>query len=402
MLKKTISILFILALAGCAGGEGDASLYIAKIGINGENRYNAVRLTPQIYNVSNRGLSDVLIKDGAGENVPYFINSGVRSVAAATESYPMELINSYVKDDNFYFDYRLAAPGTGDTVATSIEFTTNSTNFAKTAAVFGSYDDIHWEYIQSDNLYAVGGVAKLKIEFQEPQKFTHYRLELDNNLERISFNTADIVYSIEMIEETYFIETFIPEFSVEYGDRITNIIIEGLKNLRLSDVTIETDSMFKRTAASSAGFYKEIYNLTLNDETYADTTIPLDWYISPDKAFTVTISDGDDKPINVNRIIVRYYADDVVFEGKSGEAYTLVFGRDSVLSAPVYDVERYKNEILSGEVDKASINEIIYAAGETRAPERDYRMAFNAMIIIVTLLLGTVIALKLRRSKAQG
>lgn len=203
----------------------------------------------------------------------------------------------------------------------------------------------------------------------------------------------------EAEKRLFFVETVIPGFSIEKGDRRTDIVIEGLKNLRLRDVTIDTDSMFKRMARTADGTQKEIYNLLLNGASYTDTTIPLHRHISRDAAYMITIADGDDKPIKINGVTVRYYADDIVFGGKTGEIYTLEFGRDAVNTPPVYDIERYKNDILRGPLDKVAIGEInyMYAAEKVPDAERDYQVIFNIVIIIVTLLLGIVILVTLKR-----
>ena len=394
MWKKIVSVFLIVFLLGFVSITAFA--HTAKIEIDGENQYKAIRLTPQIYNAANSDLSDLLIKNNNGENVPYFINAGSKNKTASKESYLMELINSYLKDDSFYFDYKLAVMRNSDIISTSIEIATRNTNFAKEVDVYGSYDNINWDFVQKDKIYSIDDKLKLTIEFVHPQKFTHYRLKLANNLEQISFDAVNLIYSIETSEETYFIETLEPRFNVESGNRKTNIVIEGLKNLRLCDITIHTDSMFKRNASTSHGISKEIFNLSLSDTSYSDTTIPLNWHISSDETYIITIADADDKPIQIDGITVRYYADEIVFKGNANEAYMLEFGTDSSKAAPIYDIERYKNEILKGTIDQAIIGEILYAT-EKVTPERNYKAVFNIVIIVVTLLLGTVIILKLKK-----
>ena len=396
MWKKAISILFVLVLSGCAANSDTSFAHTATIEISGDNQYKAVRLTPQIYNASNRDLSDLLIKDSQGENIPYFINSGSQKAYSNRETYQMALINSYIKDDSFYFDYKLAAAQSSDIISTSIEFATVNTNFAKEVDVYGSYDNIHWDYVQNDKIYSIDNKEKLTIEFARPQKFTHYRLKLANNLEQISFDAVHLIYNVETSEETYFVENLEPFFTIESGDKRTTIIIDGLKNLRLCDITIHTGSMFKRNAYTQQGVSTELYNLSLNGTSYANTTIPLNWIISQDEKYSITIADGDDKPIDISGVSVRYFADDIVFEGKAGDDYKLEFGSDANKAAPVYDIERYKNDILKGTIDKATIGIIQYAAEEIM-PGRDYKLVFNIVIIVITLLLGTVILLKLKK-----
>ena len=365
----------------------------AKIEVSGANRYKTLRLTPEIYNAANSDLSDLLIKDSKGENVPYFIYSSSKSASESKESYPMELINAYLKDDSFYFDYRLAEKKESDIISTSIEFAAAGASFAKEVELYGSHDDKNWAYILSGTLYSIDGKSKLAIDFPSPQKYTFFRLKLANNLERISFSAVNLIYRVETVENTYFIESFNPSRSVKSADKMTKISIEGLRNLRLLDVTIASDSMFKRNASAPYGISKEIFNLSLNGTTYNDTTIPLGGLAPTDEPFVIAISDGDDKPIQISGVTARYYADEIVFEGVSGEAYTLEFGADPSKAAPVYDIARYKNEILRGALDRASIGPIVYA---TTRPTRDYKTVFNVVIIIVTLLLGVIITLKLR------
>ena len=279
----TVHILLTAALLLWLSPVTAFAAHTAEIEISGSNRYKALRLAPQIYNAANSDLSDILIKDSSGGNVPYFINSSAG---------------------------------------------------------------------------------------QSPSD-----------------------------EENDFIESLEPQFTIESGDRMTQIIIEGLKNLRLCDVTIHTGSMFKRDAMTPDGMRKEIYNLSINDISSSDTAIPLYWHVSPYDLFVIAIDDGDDTPIVIDGVTVRYYADDIVFEAAEGEGYTLEFGADPSAAPPVYDIQRYRSEILEGAIDSVSIGEISYAPEEPpeeAQPPRDYRLVFNIVVIVTALLLGVVIALKLR------
>ena len=397
MGKKTVSILLVLAWLSCTLNGDSAFAHTAAIESGGDNRYAAVRLTPQIYNAANGDLSDLRILDSKGETVPYFIHSSQRRTYTNSETYPMTLIQSYLMEDSFYFDYRLAAARSGDAIATSLAFTTGNTNFAKELDLYGSYDNIHWDFVQNDTIYSIDGIAKLFIDFQQTQKFTHYRLRLANNLEQITFDGVSLVYNFETSEDSYFIESMTPAYTVESGDRQTRVHMEGLQNLRLCDISLHSDSMFKRNAVTLYGISKEIYSLSLNGTSYADTTIAMNGNSSPEESLSLTIIDADDKPIDIRGITVRYYADELVFERKEGEAYTLDFGRDATKRTPVYDIERYKNEVLLGAIDRAEIGEIRYVI-EVIAPERDYRMLFNIVIVVVALLLGIVILRKLRKA----
>ncbi len=391
MFRKIISFASILAIAA----NTTAFAHTAAIENSGDNTYKAVRLTPGIYNNANADLSDLLIKDADGEAVPYFINTGYRTMDKGNYHYAMRLINAYTKDDAFYFDYKIQQQPEHDVTATSINVATNNTNFAKNITLFGSYDNVHWEKVQDDTLYSAGAHKKLEVIFSTPQKYTHYRFKLANNLEKIAFSSADLAYNVTTVEQGCFIESIRPAFGTEEKEKQTLINIEGMKNLRLAEVTIETDSMFKRTAVL-LNTSKEIYNLSLNGTSYRDTTLPASWQKTDKDILTVAINNNDDKPISVKGVIVKYYADELVFDGSKGKTFTLTFG-DTTAAAPVYDIVSYKDEILKGGTDKLVVKAIKMDKTVAEESGYDYKVIFNIVIMVIAALLGLLILMKLRR-----
>ena len=394
MLRKIISVIVLFA-AVCTA----VSAHTAVIESGGDNKYKAVRLTPEVYNNANGNLSDLRLRDENGEDVPYFINASYNSVYTENDSYPMSLIDSYVKDDCFYFDYKLTGQLNKDALATSINVATNSTDFTKSVELFGSFDNIHWDRVQDDKLYKVDDKAKLGITFNTPQKYTHYRFKLGNNLERIAFTSVELQYSAETTQKNYFVESLIPTFTVKEEDSITHINITGLQNLRLAEIAIDTDSMFQRNvAALSLGANKELYNLTFNDSVYNDTAMYFDGQMIIDDSLELTVRNGDDKPIDIRGISVKYYAAELVFDGSGGGAYTLYFDADSTVSAPVYDIARYKDEILKGGVDRLEIIGVSFGEPTAERNQYDFKTVFNVVVIIVAVILGLLILLKLKKS----
>jgi len=294
-----ISVLFLFLFLSTT-----AFAHTATIENSGENKYKAIRITPEIYNNANHDLSDLRIKDNSGEDIPFFINSG-------------------------------------------------------------------------------GGT------------------KTDTSVQR--YTMAMSTYNFFTQEKTYFVESITPRFSTKEKDKNTYINIEGLKNLRLGEITISTESMFKRTVSSPFGISKELYNLTFSNTSYTDTSMSFDWQTSNDDVFVLSINNGDDKPISINKITVKYYADELVFEGSKSEKYTIYFGAGDTKAAPVYDIERYKNEILADNIDRLSIKEVVLDKSKeepepkTEAEPYDYRMIFNIAVIAAAVVLGVLILLKLRK-----
>lgn len=237
---KAISSILLAALLICFPSYA----HTAEVKSEGNHPYKAVRPTPEIYRGANADLSDLRIRDSQGKDIPYFIHSGGQSSSEESESYKMELQNAYMQDDI---------------------------------------------------LYNVGGEKKDEIFFTTPLKYTHYRVKLSNNLEKISFGLVTLKYSMTDTQEYYFRETLKPQFTVEEKEK--------------------------------------------------DTTIPLGERYLSEEDFTLRISNYDDVPIKIKDITVSYFADEVVFAAGENKSVTLFFG-DAAAVSPVYDIETYKNEIL--------------------------------------------------------
>ena len=361
---------------------------------SGPTGYTAVRLPPEVYSNANADLSDLLIKDEAGEVVPYFIRKDTQSAQSQTEQHPLSLINSYVKEDAFYFDYQLKETLGYDVLATSLVFATDST-FAKNIRLYGSYDNRSWDFVQGDTLYQIDGNRKLELTFTQPQKYTHYRLELANNLEQVSFHSAYLQYSMSTVERSYFTQSLTPAYTVKNEDKRTVLTLSGLKNLRLQSLTLATDSQFQREV-EALGNGKQLYNLSFDNVAYRDLTLPLSGNSTTEDTLSVTIYNYDDKPIAVTGVTVSYYADELVFENKGGR-YTLHFSGDPAATAPIYDIGSYRTEILKGALVQTALGPITLEKASEPPKELDYRPIFNIVLLVITAILGVVILLKLRK-----
>lgn len=395
-MSKRIA-LFVLVLGIIIQSPVVSNADTATIQNKGEHSYKSVRLLPTIYHSANTDLSDLRIKNDKGEEVPYFINTGHQKEQSQSHQYDMELINSYLKDNAFYFDYKLKTPSNSDVIATSIVAESNNINFAKSVEIYGSYDNKNWQKIKDDTLYCVDNHIKTTISFAEPQKYTYYRFKLSNNVEQISFNRVYLEYNETQTKTDYFLEEINPDYTVHEKGSNTEITVKGLKNLKLSDIIIISDSMFKRMLVTPLGS-KEIYHLTFGSETYQDTTIPMDWQIPTEKNFVLTIQNNDDAPINIDDIIVRYYADELIFDGSNSDSFILEYGASKDKTAPEYDIINYKDLALKQDRDALEITTI--ATAEKAEKAVDYKWIFNVVIVVIGVLLGAVILSNIKKTKS--
>ena len=308
----------------------------------------------------------------------------------------MIMIDSFEKDDFFYFDYKIDKDYDHDILATSIVLNTKNEGFAKRVNVLGSYDGVKWTDIQEDTIYNVDNNSNLELKFSTTQKYTHYRFKLSNNLEKLSFDKVELCYSEEKSKTDYFIENLMPNYTVEEKGKETHINISGLTNLRLDEITIASNDIFKRDASTPNGV-EEIYNLSFGNESYSDTTLQMNQYVSNSDIFTVIIYNKDDKPIQISSVAVKYYADELVFDGSAGEAFVLEFGADAALQKPAYDIANYKSDVLRQQIDKLQISNISVSQPIQKEKEADYTLVFNITVIIVAIILGAIILVRLKR-----
>ena len=145
-------------------------MYSAQIQNKGSNTYKAVRLPIQVVSLCQSNLADLKILDNNNQAVPYFVNQWKEVGTEKKMSYKMELIYSFVKDSWQYYDYGLTSPVDADIQATSITVTT-TVPFAEKVTIFGSHDNLHWSFVQSDLLYFVEEHQKMTISFNTVQKF---------------------------------------------------------------------------------------------------------------------------------------------------------------------------------------------------------------------------------------
>lgn len=398
MKRKLIISVLLFSILICNVVYALDFSYSAAIENRGDKKYKAVRLNSEIYNKVKENLADMVLYDSDNQPVPFFLNSFNVSGVEEKKTYAMKLVNSFVKGEDFYYDYGLETPQQEDVTAASIAVETGSSDFAKEVEIWGSYDSTNWEKVKEDVLYSVEGTRKLEINFEGIKKYTFYRFRLSNNLEKVSFSSVELRYSKVQQNREYFTDTISPDFTVEERGNNTVIKVPALRNLKLSSIAIKTDSMFKREV-SFEGVYKMLYNLDFEDTKYRDLTILLEQYRITSNTAEIIIYNKDDKPIEIKGVEANYLVDELVFEGSKAGRYTLRFGNSEMLSPKSYDISNYREQIINEGYDMLSLQEIkqeqipqVY-----QEPKKDYRMVFNITITAVALIMGVILFLKLKK-----
>ena len=399
--KFSLAAALIIALSA-TNVFGEEFIGRAEILLSSDGEYQAVRLVPEIYNHLNRNLADILIKDEAGNILPYFINSYDIFVSdALTITTPLVLVYSFIYEGDSFFDYKVETVSNRDTLATSLLVQTSSSMFAKSIELWGSHDGIEWSFVQRDSLYRVDGSEKLTIYFSTVQRYTHYRIKIPNDGNNdLLINGMVLEYSQHAVEQNFFSEPFQPTFDIVQDGRNTVIELHGLRNVRINELTIHTNSRFQRPVSFANGRTQELYNLNFasGGQYYRSLTLNFGGYSEQQNIMTVTIHNGDNSPIDIENITLTYFADEIVFEAGSGAFATLFFGNSSITRPPVYDIVNYKAFILNAGYEVLPFQSIVFTEEIILEP-RDFSFVFNIVLVAISILLGFVILIRLRRQK---
>ena len=396
--------LLVSLLSTCVYANEFVFSSSAVIENSGNKVYKAIRLSPEIYNNIKPNLADLMLYDQNNEIVPYFRRSFTQNTWETQKMYEMALLNSFIKDEYFYLDYALKEPLKNlhkdplkeDIIATSIVVNTESDGFAKQVELWGGYDNKNWEKIKNDYLYKVEGNKNLEIRLNA-KKYTHYRFKIANNLEKISFTSVFLKYDNIIKQKESFIGTLRPSFTVEEKEKETIVKVANVRNLKLDSITIETDSLFKRKFNFENGDGKTLYNLNFQNVTYKDMTLPLNSYVTNEDTAILTIENNDDKPIEIKSILVKYLADELVFDGSQGGNFLLRFGNEEIQTPPKYDIANFQEYIISEGYDVLNIKDIEVKPIQVKEQKSyDYKMIFNFVIVLVAVALGAIILRKLK------
>jgi hypothetical protein len=390
---------FLLALAPglcLAAGAGRQNFrYAAPLTSEDGAEYTSVRLSPEIIGKLRNDLADLLIVS-EDRPVPYFLNSYSIAQSASVKTYELALSDSYRKDSFQYLDYKFPAEPLMDIVATSVNMTASS-QFVKDITLYGSYDGMNWSFIKDDSIHQVESSRKLSVPLLPGEKYTHYRFRVSGGQEPIDFGRVWLEYSVDIVSKDFFIETLTPAVTVAQDGKTTVAVLNGLRNLVLSEIEIETDSMFKRNVYVN-GVAHTLYNLTFGSDRYRDLVIPMNRYQCASDRLELRIDNGDDSPIHLESVSVSYLTYDMVFQNTQTPA-VLYFGNTEIAGPLQYDIIRYKEYILAQGYGKADISEI--SALPVEPPEElnipDYTALFNVTIIAAAVLLAGLLIARLKK-----
>lgn len=399
MMEKIICIsAIILALfspLGFASDEnGDIWKYEKEILTESELEYKEIILDKEVYRYSNPDLSDIRIVDGADNFLPYYIVGQYENIEASNQYiYYTEKILEFGKNSDLFFDFKLISESTEkDFIVNQIDLDIDlSYNFAKEIITYGSYDNEKWDLIKRDDIYNIGeeNNSKTSIYFDGDLKYNYYRLSILKNIEDLKIDSIRAIRNEEPLVNIndYIVEEEL-EYQIDEKNSETVLSISNPDKLKIFKIQVFTDDIFNREySLLSQSAY--LYNMgTINSEQGGNIINIYEDYNREDaENLNLVIYNRDDKPINIDRILVSYYIDRLVFKSQGKDEYRILLGNEDA-RAPYYDIISYKSDIEAEEKEM-----VVFGDTEENIIENRVDKEFNMKIILNIVVIATSIFL---------
>ncbi|MCX7745881.1 MAG: DUF3999 family protein [Clostridia bacterium] len=409
-------IVFIwMSLAGTAFSIENISdwKYYKEIKIKNGNQYKALYLDDEVYRYSKSDLSDLRVIDSKGAAISYYIQKGWESSNPNTVFYEAERIHRFKENNHSFYNFKvIPVKSNTDIPVNKLFLSVEAGQYLKNIELYGSYDNVEWEYIMKDTIYKVENLTKNEIALNNTQKYKYYRIKVLNNIENINITKASVIYdSVNLVHNDYLKRSYL-KYDMETKDRDTWITIQNGNKLKLKSFRIDAGGNFNRhyeiyekngNEYSYTGIKGEIYNLKFKDMDIANTVLDLSSQPLNSQLIRIKIFNQDDRPLDIKNIEVTSYVDKLVFESKGAKDNKLYFGSEKA-SKPQYEMETFKGHVEKESQDLCSLDKVMLNKAADKGKEQNKedekkinsKFIFNAVLILLSVCLIGLIAKKLR------
>ncbi len=358
--------------------------YIAPIILQGDNPYKTVNLDYNILTKRSANASSLRVLE-SGKEIPYLLYDQNTKTHLANTSFATKKSDFFSKNGDDFVDFKITKEANQDVYGNALSLTILNTNFAKNITVLGSSDSNNWTYLTESLVYHVDNKQNYTIPLLDTCKYEYYRFKIPNNKEAISITKVNLTYTEEAEKIRTFSDGFRPTFSVKSENKKTLITIpfDEVKNLKLFSAELETDSLFERNV-SVLNNTDTLYNLTFQNLSIQKLLMNLNEFTSSSDLIIV-IDDGNDPPIHVKGITLRYNTSNIIFKSQPNESYAITFGKENAAS-PQYDVTAYSNYML-----QEGVSFCHYGTIEPLSVKKQFAMVQAGWILNVVVCLCAIV-----------
>lgn len=383
-----------------------------EISLQDSEGYHYFFLDEEVYRNARRDLADLRIMDGHENIVPYFIDSGYGETGIAETTYRSELVQTMEKETATIVDF-LVHPvnSTTDVQGNLLVVGLPNREFLRFVHVYGSYDGQRWDPLGEHMLYNTGQLKRDTIPLDHVYKYTYYRLELLDNLEKIEPEELQVVYSEKLSDWFHYSRSRDLPFEVEHEDRLTIIQLQNENRLRIAAIRFSLEGNFRRAVSVTDPQGRplaiqgesELYQLQFEGVQLDNQELLFDQPVAAEDII-ITIRNEDSPPLEIQELTVDYYIDRIVFEANDEGPLRLLYGNPDA-TKPVYDLANFKTYILREQLHEASLSKEMVQPGFTETDEKDgwgslsFQTIFQIAVVLASIVLVVLIGTKLAREK---
>lgn len=387
-INKIILFLFLLTVF-----QIFSSQYFKTIKISGKSAYKQFFITEDIYENSKNNLEDIRIINNNGKEIPYVIETEKEQDKYREKVVARAKITEILtKKDKMEFIVKFdSGSSLKDIIGNKLEMIPTR-NFYTEYTLFGSNNDIDWEWITSGEIYKTPEKSNLTMEFSK-KRYEYYKVVTPLDKGNI-FDEAILKLSDNETGKQEIVKTKL-DYKLEQREKSTILKIKS-KFLPLKNIVLDVDDEFKRnySVRDEDNLYQEGVISKVGEKSNLEINLE---NVPKSSEITVEIRNGDNLPLKIKSVIGNYVPDRVVFKAVEGENYKVTFGNEN-LKKPEYDLGEFvdliteRDTVTTGKItkieDKGNLN-----------LEKNYMVYYNIFIGIIVLILIIFMARRITGDK---
>lgn len=387
-INKIILFLFLLTVF-----QIFSSQYFKTIKISGKSAYKQFFITEDIYENSKNNLEDIRIINNNGKEIPYVIETEKEQDKYREKVVARAKITEILtKKDKMEFIVKFdSGSSLKDIIGNKLEMIPTR-NFYTEYTLFGSNNDIDWEWITSGEIYKTPEKSNLTMEFSK-KRYEYYKVVTPLDKGNI-FDEAILKLSDNETGKQEIVKTKL-DYKLEQREKSTILKIKS-KFLPLKNIVLDVDDEFKRnySVRDEDNLYLEGVISKVGEKSNLEINLE---NVPKSSEITVEIRNGDNLPLKIKSVTGNYVPDRVVFKAVEGENYKVTFGNEN-LKKPEYDLGEFvdliteRDTVTTGKItkieDKSNLN-----------LEKNYMVYYNIFIGIIVLILIIFMARRITGDK---
>lgn len=340
-VKNIISILSVMLLFNTVNVYATPPLPRIEGEYNIENnsntQYSMFAIPKEVYQNAGRysqsrvpDVRKLVLTDDKGEEVPYFIINKHSAESVVKESYETALVYGDYENVNPSYVFKVYKNGNSALNYNKVKVNTNQDTFSKTLRVFGSYDNVNFTPILTQNIYVIESENANNVCFNTPVDYDFLKLQVVTDDTEFEITDIEVSSDILYTNNEFYNSEIKLEFEQEnYTDENTTIVYLGKEDIYCDELK-HRDVVKFRFEVEDERFKRDIellgYEYSRSD-TLAKTSsdMPELYGDNLDQVNEFKIYNKSDKPLTITGIYATVVDEYVVFDNRGHNNVKLNF-----------------------------------------------------------------------------